>query len=94
MARGGVVYFSNFKDCRVYSLAAGSEKGSEPVAVTPGERIPRFRPPLTNCGGVFQKTATTVSQISQSHPPTLTSSSQSWKTTPIRPHPKSKPLSS
>lgn len=37
IAYGGVVYFSNFKDSRVYSVVADSEKGGEPVAVTPGK---------------------------------------------------------
>ena len=34
IAYGGVVFFSNFKDLRVYAVDAG--KGGEPVAVTPG----------------------------------------------------------
>jgi hypothetical protein len=36
IAYGGVVYFSNFGDTRVYSIDAASDKGGEPVAVTPG----------------------------------------------------------
>ena len=35
IAYGGVVYFSNFSDLGVYSVNVGSEKVSEPVAVTP-----------------------------------------------------------
>ena len=34
IAYGGVVYFSNFGDLKVY--AVDMKKGSEPVAVTPG----------------------------------------------------------
>lgn len=37
IAYGGVVYFSNFKDSRVYSVVVSSDKWGEPVAVTPGE---------------------------------------------------------
>ena len=36
IAYGGVVYFSSFTDLRVYSADVSSEKGAEPVAVTPG----------------------------------------------------------
>lgn len=35
-AHDGVVYFSNLKDSRIYSVDVGSEKAGEPVAVTPG----------------------------------------------------------
>ena len=35
---GGVVYFSNFEDGRVYKVDRNDE-GSEPVPVTPGEGI-------------------------------------------------------
>ena len=38
IAHGGVVYFSNFGDLKVYAVDA--EKGGEPVAVTPGSPTP------------------------------------------------------
>ena len=49
---GGVVYFSNFGDLKVYAVDA--EKGGEPVAVTPGTFgiiLSRFLSLLTICGG-------------------------------------------
>lgn len=42
VAYGGVVYFSNFGDLKVYSVDAGSEKWGEPVAVTPENKNHRF----------------------------------------------------
>ena len=36
IAHGGVVYFSNFEDTRIYSVDVGPGKSDEPVAVTPG----------------------------------------------------------
>jgi len=37
IAYGGVVYFSNFRDLKVYAVDVG--KGGGPVAVTPGKTL-------------------------------------------------------
>lgn len=42
IAYGGVVYFSNFTDLGVYSVDLNSNKGSEPVAVTPENEKYRY----------------------------------------------------
>ena len=83
IAYGGVVYFSNFGDLKVYAVDV--EKGGEPVAVTPGNSWTSFAPvsfvvddpAWRGKSWNLQKTKTTDSQISPCHLPTLTSSSRS-----------------
>ena len=100
IAYGGVVYFSNFGDLKVYAVDTG--KGGEPVAVTPGDSWTSFAQAScvddeTDVTGKLldlQITKSTGSRISRSLPLILISSSLFWKTTLAHPHPRSRPLSS
>ena len=110
-AYGGVIYFSNFADLRVYKVDVG--KKSEPVAITPGifyfpgfafcfwsfvqsgvdEFTSRHLAGKTR-SWILQRTKSTDSRISPYRLLILTSSLRFWKITLIRPHQRSKPLSS
>ena len=81
IAYGGVVYFSNFGDLKVYAVDV--EKGGEPVVVTPGIFCALLSvsfvadDPWRETRGSTQKTKITDLQISPSHPTTLISLSRS-----------------